>query len=133
MAKKVSRTCQLTTPFEENAVLNWQEYPRPQFKRDSYLSLCGAWQLAVKNADVVTSLGDIIVPYPPESRISGINRNLVQGEQYIYTKAFVLDGKFNAGKVLLHFGAVDQLAKVWVNGSFAGEHIGGYLPFSFDV
>lgn len=133
MAKKVSRTCQLTTPFEENAVLNWQEYPRPQFKRDSYISLCGVWQLAVKKADDVSHLGDITVPYPPESRISGIGRNLEKGEQYIYTKKFNIEDKFNVGKVLLHFGAADQLAKVWINNSFVGEHIGGYLPFSFDI
>ncbi len=133
MAKKVSRICQLTTPFEENANSSWLEYPRPQFKRDSYLSLCGPWQLSVKKDSMTQLVGDITVPYPPESRISGIMRNLAAGEQYIYSKKFTLDEKFNAGKVLLHFGAADQLAKVWVNGSFAGEHIGGYLPFSFDI
>jgi len=107
MAKKVSRTCQLTTPFEQNTVLNWQEYPRPQFKRDSYISLCGVWQLAVKKANEVTPLGDVTVPYPPESRISGIGRNLEKGEQYIYTKKFNIEDTFNVGKVLLHFGAAD--------------------------
>ena len=133
MAKKVSRTCQLTTPFEENAQLSWQEYPRPQMKRDSYISLCGSWQLAVKKSDAVTPLGDITVPYPPESRISGIGRSLAKDEQYIYLKTVDIYDGFNVGKVLLHFGAVDQLAKIWLNGSFIGEHIGGYLPFSFDI
>lgn len=133
MAKKVSRICQLTTPFENSSSFSWDEYPRPQFKRDSYLSLCGQWQLSVKKQNETTPLGEITVPYPPESRISGIGRNLEKGEQYIYSKVFTVADDFNKGRILLHFGAVDQLAKVWVNDSFVDEHIGGYLPFSFDI
>ena len=133
MAKKTIRTCQLETPFEKNATLTWQEYPRPQFKRDSYISLCGSWQLSVKKDSMTQLAGDITVPYPPESRISGINRPLADDEKYLYKKVFTLDESFIRGKVFIHFGAVDQIAKVWINNQFAGEHIGGYLPFSLDI
>ena len=52
MANKTPRTCRLTTPFEKDIQFSWQDYPRPQLKRDSYLSLCGIWQLAVKKYEV---------------------------------------------------------------------------------
>lgn len=133
MAKKAPRTCQLKTPFEENSNLTWQEYPRPQLKRDSYISLNGVWQLSVKKEATTTLLGSIVVPYPPESRISGIGRGLAAEEKYLYKKTFTIDSNFIKGKILIHFGAVDQIAKVWINNSFAGEHIGGYLPFSLDI
>ena len=132
-SKKEIRLCDLTTPFEEDRDRNWEEYPRPQMKRDSYKSLCGEWQLLVDKQGVQTELGNIQVPYPPESRISGINRQLEQGERYIYRKTFELEENFNRGRILLHFGAVDQIARVFVNDKLVGEHIGGYLAFSFDI
>lgn len=136
MAKsKNPRLCQLKTPFEDNSKLSWQkEYPRPQLKRNNWQSLCGSWQLSVKTADNrTTDLGDIIVPYPPESRISGIMRLLAENEQYIYNNTFALDGDCRDKKILLHFGAVDTHCTVFVNGRKAGSHSGGYLPFSLDI
>ncbi|MBQ3009035.1 MAG: glycoside hydrolase family 2 [Oscillospiraceae bacterium] len=133
MGKKTTRLCQLTTPFEKDTQYSWNEYPRPQFKRDSYISLRGQWQLSVVKDNMETPLGDIIVPYPPESRISGIQRNLQDGEKYIYRKEFEIEEAFIRDKVLLHFGAVDQIANVWINGIFAGRHTGGYLPFTLDI
>ena len=136
MAKsKNPRLCQLTTPFEKDTTLSWQkEYPRPQLKRQNWQSLCGPWQLSVKAPNgTVTALGDITVPYPPESRISGIMRPLAEDEQYIYEKTFVLDNTYADKKVLLHFGAVDTHCTVFVNGKKVGEHKGGYLPFTFDI
>ena len=134
MAKKIIRTCQLETPFEKSSEFSWQEYPRPQLKRDSYISLCGDWQLSVRKSDSSTQLlGNITVPYPPESRISGVNRPLGDDEKYLYKKVFTVNETFNKGRVFIHFGAVDQIAKVWINNQSAGEHIGGYLPFSFDI
>ncbi|MBQ3537044.1 MAG: hypothetical protein IJA39_00560, partial [Clostridia bacterium] len=65
------RICELSTPFEKDGC-DWTEYPRPQMKRDSYLSLCGKWELSVMKKCESTKLGEITVPYPPESRISGI-------------------------------------------------------------
>lgn len=131
MAKKI-RTCQLTTPFE-NSSLTWKEYPRPQLRRKSYISLCGEWELSVLKNGKEAPLGTILVPYPPESRISGIGRELAPSEEYIYRKTFTLPEGFNKGHILLHFGAVDQIASVWVNDKCVGSHDMGYLPFSLDI
>ena len=130
---KGPRIQELTTPFETDTASDWTEYPRPQMKRDSYLSLCGKWELsAVKNGSAAP-LGEITVPYPPESRVSGIGRAPEQGEKYRYCRKFSLEREFNRGRILLHFGAVDQIAEVWVNGERAGKHVGGYLPFTLDI
>lgn len=131
MSKKI-RTCELKTPFEKSDT-GWDEYPRPQMKRNSYLSLCGQWKLSVLKKDKETPLGEITVPYPPESRISGIQRPLAKGEQYIYRKTFTLPENFNKGNVILNFGAVDQFCEVRINETSVGGHNGGYLPFSFDI
>ena len=155
MAKNAPHLCSLITPFEKDTEYSWQDYPRPQLKRDSYISLCGRWQLSVAKYNTtyqqysrfstvgrkkkrertgeIIPLGYITVPYPPESRISGINRPLAEDESYIYTREFDLPEDFNKGKILLHFGAVDQVADVTVNGFYAGSHTGGYLPFTLDI
>ncbi|MBQ5782248.1 MAG: hypothetical protein IIV99_02540, partial [Oscillospiraceae bacterium] len=148
MANKTPRICQLETPFEKDTQFSWQDYPRPQLKRDSYISLCGVWQLSVKKYKVKvkqysrfagfareyqtddferTELGGIMVPYPPESRISGIERSLGENETYLYTRQFTLAEEFINDKVLIHFGAVDTNTVVMVNGRLAGVHRGGYL------
>ena len=64
----------LITPFEGDTDFSWDIYPRPQARRDSYLSLSGEWDLSVKTEKTEENLGKIIVPFPPESRISGIFR-----------------------------------------------------------
>lgn len=136
MAKsKNPRLCQLQTPFEKDNSLSWQsEYPCPQLKRENWQSLCGNWQLDVKTAGgSIDALGSITVPYPPESRISGIMRQLAEDEQYIYSKAFTLADYTCGGRVLLHFGAVDTHCTVYINGHKAGSHSGGYLPFTLDI
>ena len=127
------RTCNLTTPFENNHEYSWSEYPRPQFRRDSYISLCGEWELSVAAKGKETHLGGIIVPFPPESRISGIERQLSADEIYIYRKTALIPEAFDKGRILLHFGAADQFAEVFINGIPVGGHNGGYLPFSFDI
>ncbi len=154
MANKTVRTTNLVTPFESDTQYSWQDYPRPQLKRDSYISLCGLWQLAVKkyetavrkysrfagiwreyqtDAFTLTELGNITVPYPPESRISGIERQLEENETYLYSRQFVLPQDFIKDKVVIHFGAVDTNAVVMVNDQLAGTHRGGYLPFTLDI
>lgn len=125
--------CSLTTEFE-NDTDGWKNvYPRPLMQRDSFMSLCGKWELYVKIRGKTAFVGNITVPYPPESRISGIERALDEDETYVYEKTFALEDKVKNERVLLHFGAVDQVARVFVNGYFAGEHAGGYTPFSFDI
>ena len=124
---------ELTTPFEEPGTEGWDIYPRPQLKRDSFLSLCGEWELYTVTQQGETALGAIRVPFPPESRISGIGRAPKKGEVYRYRRTFRLPEGFVKDVVLLHFGAVDQICKVLVNDTPAGEHTGGYLPFSLDI
>ena len=125
--------CTLTTPFEESADHTWEEYPRPQLRRDSYISLCGEWKLSVESEGTEKNIGSVQVPFPPESRLSGVERPFARNERYIYRRSFALPEGFNRGKVLLHFGAVDQIAGVWINDVMVGEHKGGYLPFSINI
>ena len=133
--QKPVRTVDLKTPFEEAAKGDeWErEYPRPQMKRDSYLSLCGVWDLGVEKKGTTEPIGEVKVPFSPETRLSGVNRTLQKDERYIYEKVFELTEDFARERTLLHFGAVDQIAEVWLNGTYLGEHVGGYLPFTFDV
>lgn len=123
----------LKTPFENDPENAWNEYPRPQLKRESYFPLNGKWELSVLGKGYCKDLGEIVVPYPPESRISGVERELSPNEKYLYVKQFSLPENFCKGRILLHFGAVDQKCEVLINGKMLGENVGGYLPFSFDV
>jgi len=111
------------------------EYPRPQFKRDSYMSLNGTWQVSFQKQKVVPEKFeyDITVPFSPESPLSGVNRVLSHKEVLVYQKEFDLEDGFNKGRVIIHFGAVDQIASVYLNGQEIGEHHGGYTPFFFDI
>ena len=129
---KKERLCRLKTPFE-NEKDGWNQYPRPQMARNSFLSLCGEWNLSAVKEDQTTLLGTITVPFPPESALSGIERTLGKGEHYVYEKIFKVEEHFLNETILLHFGAVDQIATVFLNGAELGRHVGGYLPFSFDV
>ena len=129
---KKNQFVSLKTPFE-NDVESWDIYPRPQMARDSYLSLCGEWELFSVWKEKETFIGNIRVPFPPESRLSGIEKTLKKGEAYCYLKKFTVNEDFFREKTLLHFGAVDQVALVDLNGELLGTHVGGYLPFSFDV
>ena len=108
----------LTTDKE----IDWTEYPRPQMKRDSYFSLNGKWKLNDE---------DIIVPFPPQSNLSGYKKTV--GKHLTYENHFSLPNNFIKDKVILQFGAVDQIAEVWVNNKQLMKHEGGYLPFSVDI
>lgn len=124
----------------------WQEYPRPSLVRDSYLNLNGIWGYRItkeKGASGSASPdqipkeedldGEIVVPFSPETYLSGVGRIVGPEDILWYRKAFCLPEGFKKSRVLLHFGAVDQECEVYVNGIHLGGHKGGYLPFSFDV
>ena len=133
---KSPRTVFLKTPFEEYLYENsipFSEYPRPQFKRDSYICLNGKWSLSIKNQTLEKWRGDIIVPFPPESRISSVCRTIKSDDTLIYTREFAIPNDFIQNKVFLHFGACDQYTTVSINGNTVGKNVGGYLPFSFDI
>lgn len=112
-----------------------QEYPRPQFQRDSYLSLNGTWHYAVtpKGAVPMKYDGEILVPFSPESVLSGVDRILTETELLWYHRTVIMPEGFNRGRLLLHFGAVDQTATVYVNGRELMTHIGGFTPFTVDI
>lgn len=124
--------CQLDTPFSTEGE-GFFEYPRPQMKRNSYLSLCGKWELFSCLDGRLERIGDIKVPFVPESYLSGVYRTKKKTEKYVYRRTFSIDSGFVCERVILHFGAADQIARVFVNGTFIGEHRGGYLPFELDV
>lgn len=127
----------LLTKFGEN--LNKEtplaEYPRPQFVRDSYINLNGSWNCEfTKSADIPKQFTKkIIVPFSPEAPLSGVNRVLAPDEYLHYKKEFYIPEDFNKGRVFIHFGAVDQVAEVYLNGSHVGFHSGGYTPFKCEL
>ncbi len=100
----------------------WQIHPRPQLKRSLWYSLNGLWKLDGK---------DITVPFPPQAKLSGFEGEVP--DHFTYEKSFTIPETFTKETTVLHFGAVDQIAEVWLNGQFLGKHEGGYLPFSFDI
>lgn len=110
------------------------EYPRPQLVRPDWLNLNGLWSYAVTPGEPpVAHEGQILVPFPIESSLSGVGRALLPHETLWYTRTFEVPSAWAGRHVLLHFGAVDWLAVVSLNGKLLGEHRGGYLPFSFDI
>ncbi|MDL2253517.1 hypothetical protein LJC49_05505 [Ruminococcaceae bacterium OttesenSCG-928-I18] len=111
------------------------EYPRPQMVRDSYLNLNGLWEYAVTTKEGMPSSwhGEIMVPFAPESQLSGMGRILQPNETLWYRRTVVFPLTFIKERTYLHFGAVDQCCVVFWNGIEVGRHDGGYLPFSCDV
>ena len=113
------------------------EYPRPQLRRKSYLNLNGRWEYAITAGDTPPERfdGDILVPFSPESALSGVNRTLLPGRTLWYRRELSLPAGFapEGGRVLLHFGAVDQEAVVFLNGEEVARHVGGYTPFTADL
>lgn len=111
------------------------DYPRPQFVRDSYFSLNGKWQYKITKSPAIPDDydGEIVVPFSPESELSGVNKTVGPNDYLIYKKSFVLPSDFNKGRVYINFGAVDQIATVYINGKCVGTHKGGYTPFRFEL
>ena len=111
------------------------EYPRPQFKRDSYICLNGIWEYAIRKEETIPESfdGEILVPYSPEVEKSGVNKVVMPDDYLFYRLRYEIPKEFIKDKVILHFGAVDQIAEVFINGQFAIKHVGGFLPFSVDI
>ena len=118
------------------------EHPRPQFVRNEWLNLNGEWEFAFDDDNAGLSEGwqrgerrlpqTIIVPFAYQSKLSGIGTNDVHDIVW-YRRTFRVPDSFRGKRVLLHFGAVDYLAKVWVNGQLAAVHEGGHTPFHSDI
>ncbi len=125
----------LTTEFSKKLNKNapFPDYPRPRLVRNSFFSLNGEWDFGISREEPKEYGEKILVPFPPESALSGIERGHADGEKLYYRRSFTLPRGFVKNRVLLHFGAVDQHAKVILNGKEIGTHSGGYLPFTFDI
>ena len=123
------------TPYRHkmDKSLPWADYPRPSMRRSSYFCLNGEWDFAYSESEPKEYKEKILVPFPPESELSGIEREHTDGEKLYYRRSFTLPDGFVKKRVVLHFGAVDQICEVYLNGKKIGEHAGGYFPFSFDV
>lgn len=124
-----------TLEGEELSGQPWQSYPRPQLRRESFLNLNGQWDFAVQSdPDVPSDYQEkILVPFPPQSLLSGFSRHCPEEAYLFYRKKFSLPEGFQKDRVLLHVGAADQVAQVWINNAYLGEHVGGYESFSFDI
>lgn len=132
--QKKPRIVTLTTPFEKNVEkIPYNRHPRPQMERKDFICLNGEWSLSVQNKQGERDLGSILVPFPPQSKISGIYKSFDKKDTLIYRRVFTLPNTFSKDKLILHFDAVDQECTVLLNGIEIGIHIGGYLPFSFDI
>lgn len=113
------------------------EYPRPQMVRKEWTNLNGLWQYAVRPVEQTKPDtkwdGQILVPFAIESALSGVMKTVKSDERLWYRRTFERPKMQKDGRLLLHFGAVDWEATVYVNGKEVGSHRGGYTPFSFDI
>ena len=112
------------------------EYPRPQMVRKDWRNLNGLWDYAIQPKDGSQPQkydGQILVPFPVESALSGVMKPVGQENRLWYRRTFETPGKWAGRRILLHFGAVDWDATVWVNGKQVGDHRGGYDPFTLDI
>ena len=110
------------------------EYPRPNLVRNSYYNLNGKWDYCInKSKEAEGYDGQILVPYSPETLLSGVKRTVGLDDYLHYRKNFILPEGFAKDRVILHFGSVDQECEVYLNEKLLGEHKGGYSTFSFDI
>ena len=108
-------------------------YPRPTMKRQSFFSLDGEWDFFVGESAPSEYNEKIIVPFCPESLLSRVHRSIEKGQSLFYKKSFALPDNFVRDRVILHFGAVDCVCTLTLNGHKIGSHAGGYHSFCFDV
>jgi beta-galactosidase/beta-glucuronidase len=146
-------TCQINLaqsvawkPVDGNIMTKWaeevapakvlHEYPRPQMVRKEWKNLNGLWEYAIQPKDQATPQsynGQILVPFPVESALSGVKKLVGKDNKLWYHYTFDVPAGWAGQQVLMHFGAVDWQSTVSVNGKEVGTHEGGYDPFSFDI
>ena len=105
------------------------EHPRPDFCRDSWITLNGPWDFSMGQD---TFDQTIMVPFAPESKLSGIGDTGFHPVVW-YRRSFTVPEAMQNRRILLHFGAVDYACRVWVNDSFVTSHTGGQSSFSVDI
>ena len=128
----------ITTPWAEkvNPLNPLPEYPRPQMVRNEWKNLNGLWEYAIAESGQSMPKvfqGKILVPFAVESALSGVCKNVGPDKILWYRTRFSIPSDFKKKNILLHFGAVDWASEIYINGVKAGDHKGGYDPFSFDI
>jgi len=122
--------------MEVNPDMPHPEYPRPNMARPDWKSMNGRWYFAKSKKDdgiPPRFRREIIVPFPVESALSGIQEEIGPDDKIWYKKTFFVPEEWSGRFVLLHFGASDWETTVYINGIEIGKHRGGYDPFSFDI
>ena len=112
------------------------EYPRPIMERHEWKNLNGSWNYAItKKGEAAPGnyQGEILVPFAVESSLSGVGKMINEHQELWYQRTFDVPSSWKGKQILLHFGAVDWKADVWVNDVKVGEHTGGFTPFYFDI
>lgn len=112
------------------------EYPRPIMERSDWTNLNGLWEYAITKkgeAEPGKFEGQILVPFAIESSLSGVQKTLGKDNELWYKRTFKIPSNWKGKDILLHFGAVDWKAEVFVNDIKIGTHLGGYTPFCFDI
>jgi len=133
----MSNNIRLRTPFEVSDT-PLSEYPRPQFARDSYMTLNGKWQYAILPSTQAFDgnyQGDILVPFSPETLLSGCSEDtkVTPNDTLYYQREFEVEKDFLKDITFIHFDAVDFECKVYINDLEIGSHQGGYMPFYLDA
>jgi Beta-galactosidase/beta-glucuronidase len=128
----------IRTSWSEHIDVNQvhSEYPRPLMVRDNWKNLNGLWNYVITDRNTCSPSdfqGQILVPFPLESSLSGVGKTLGADKYLWYERDFTLPSNWSKQRILLHFGAVDWQTDVWVNDIKVGSHTGGYTPFSFDI
>ena len=135
--------CAMATSLPAADKIPHPEHPRPDLRREQWVNLNGPWAFDFDPGDAGEKAGwfqpdthrlakQIVVPFPWESKLSGIERPDYAGVAW-YARTVTVPADWKGRRAWLCFGAVDWAAKVWVNGTFVGEHVGGYTPFAFDI
>ena len=114
----------------------WRSYPRPQLKRERWLNLNGLWDYAIARDSAPQPArmdGQILVPYPVESKLSRVARKVTPDDRIWYRRSFTVPQEWAGEHIMLNFGAVDFAATIWINGAVVGSHKGGFDTFGFDI
>ncbi len=127
----------IRTPWAEevNPAAPLPEYPRPQMVRADWQNLNGLWNYAVTPAAAsgFEAEGKILVPFAIESSLSGVGKSVGRDNALWYEREFTVPSKWKGRDIILHFGAVDWLSELWINGQKVGEHKGGFTPFEYNI